>query len=135
MKKFLEQHAPPICVRNCFRISSIKRNTLMNYIDDHANHVDYTLKTIDLGGRVPNIDSIEFLRIERPYWQGYRYGPFVRVRYAPNGVEQINGFPMDVDKGIFLHVYDDELAEQLRTIAPKIIEILQEDAARNRNQN
>lgn len=106
----------------------------MNYIDDHANHVDYTLKRIDLGGRVPNVDSIEFLWVEEPYWQGYSYGPFVRVRYALNGVEQVNGFPMDVDKGIFLHVYDDELDAKLRNIAPKIVEILQEEAQRSRTQ-
>ena len=99
----------------------------MNYIDDHANHVDYTLKIIDIDERVPNIDSIEFLWIERPYWEGQRYGPFARVRYALNGVEQVDGFPMDVDKGIFLHVYDDELAEKLRKIAPKIVELLHED--------
>lgn len=99
----------------------------MKHIDDHANHVDYTLKIIDIDGRVPNIDSIEFLWIERPYWQGLRYGPFARVRYALDGVEQVDGFPMDIDKGIFLSVYDDELAEKLREIAPKIVEILHED--------
>ena len=98
---------------------------------DSTNRIDYTLKTIELAGRVPGIDSIEFLRVEEPYWQEYRLGPFVRVRYALNGVEQKKAFSIDVDKGIFLAIYDDALAEKLRPIAPKIVKILQEHAAQS----
>ena len=94
-----------------------------------ANRVDYTMKTIDINGRVPGTDAIEFLRVERPYRHGRKFGPLVRVRYALNGVEQKKGFPLDVDKGIFLAIYDDELAETLRPIAPKIVAFLREHAA------
>lgn len=98
---------------------------------DSLNRIKVTFKTIDLKGRVPGTESIEFLRVEEPYWQGYRLGPFVRVRYALNGVEQKKAFSIDVDKGIFLSIYDDALAEKLRPIAPKIVKILQEHAAQS----
>ena len=45
-----------------------------------ANRVDYTMKTIDINGRVPGTDTIEFLRVERPYRHGRKFGPLVRVR-------------------------------------------------------
>ena len=66
--------------------------------------------------------------MEEPYREGRRYSPFVRVRYALNGVKQDKAFPLDVDKGIFLSIDDDVLEERLRPIAPKIVEILQEQA-------
>ena len=93
---------------------------------------EITYKTIDLKGRVPSTESIEFLSVEEPYVAGRRHGPFVRVRYALNGVKQEDGFPMDVHKGIFLAVYDDELLEKLRPIAPMIVKILQENALSER---
>lgn len=82
-------------------------------------------------GRIPNTASIEFLSVEEPYREGRRYSPFVRVRYALDGVKQDKAFPLDVDKGIFLSIDDDVLEERLRPIAPKIVEILQEHAIDN----
>lgn len=102
----------------------------MDHIVDNINKLELTFKTIDLAGRVPGTHSIEFLSVEEPYREGRRYSPFVRVRYALNGVKQDKAFPLDVDKGIFLTIDDDVLEEKLRTIAPKIVEILQEYAAR-----
>lgn len=96
----------------------------MDHIVDNVNKLELTFKTIDLEGRVPSTDAIEFLSVEEPYREGRRYSPFVRVRYALNGVKQDKAFPMDVDKGIFLSIDDDALEEKLRKIAPKIVEIL-----------
>lgn len=101
----------------------------MNRYEEKFPH-KITFKTIDLKGRVPGTESIEFLSVEEPYVEGRRYGPFVRVRYALNGVKQKKVFPMDAHKGIFLSIYDDELLEKLRPIAPMIVKILQENAAR-----
>ena len=39
---------------------------------------------------------------------------------SKDGVEQVDGFPLDVSKGIFLSIYDDELREKLHLIAPRI---------------
>ena len=98
----------------------------MKHIVDNVNKLELTFKTIDLEGRVPGTDSIEFLSVEEPYREGHRYSPFVRVRYALNGIKQDKAFPLDVDKGIFLSIDDDALEEKLRPIAPKIIEILED---------
>ncbi len=100
----------------------------MKHIVDNVNKLELTFKTIDLEGRIPGTDSIEFLSVEEPYQEGRRYSPFVRVRYALNGIKQDKAFPLDVDKGIFLSIDDDVLEERLRPIAPKIVEILQEHA-------
>ena len=100
----------------------------MEHIVDNVNKLELTFKTIDLKGRVPATDSIEFLSVEEPYREGRRYSPFVRVRYALNGIKQDKAFPLDVDKGIFLSIDDDVLEERLRPIAPKIVKILQEHA-------
>ena len=98
----------------------------MKHIVDNVNKLELTFKTIDLEGRIPSTDAIEFLSVEEPYREGRRYSPFVRVRYALNGVKQDKAFPLDVDKGIFLSIDDDVLEEKLRPIAPKIVQILQE---------
>ncbi len=100
----------------------------MKHIVDNVNKLELTFKTIDLEGRVPSTDSIEFLSVEEPYREGRRYSPFVRVRYALNGIKQDKVFPLDVDKGIFLSIDDDVLEERLRPVAPKIVQILQEHA-------
>ena len=100
----------------------------MKHIVDNVNKLELTFKTIDLEGHIPGTDSIEFLSVEEPYREGRRYSPFVRVRYALNGIKQDKAFPLDVDKGIFLSIDDDVLEERLRPIAPKIVEILQEHA-------
>jgi hypothetical protein len=93
----------------------------MDHIVDNINKLELTFKTIDLAGRVPGTDAIEFLSVEEPYREGRRYSPYVRVRYALNGVKQDRAFPLDVDKGIFLTIDDDVLEEKLRTIAPKSV--------------
>ena len=59
----------------------------MKHIVDNVNKLELTFKTIDLEGRVPATDSIEFLSVEEPYREGHRYSPFVRVRYALNGIK------------------------------------------------
>ena len=100
-----------------------------------SDRLELTYKAVDVKGRLPNVDSIEFLRVEEPYYEGRRYGPFARVRYAINGIEQVKGFPMDISKGIFLSIYDDELLEKLRPIAPMIVKILQEHAAKEPIEN
>ena len=48
------------------------------------------------------MDSIELLRVELHYHDGH--GPLfmARVRYARDGVEQEDGFPIDLDKGAFI---------------------------------
>lgn len=66
--------------------------------------------------------------MEEPYREGRRYSPFVRVRYALDGVKQDKAFPLDVDKGIFLSIDDEILEESLIPIAPKIVKFLQEHA-------
>lgn len=103
----------------------------MKHIVDNVDKLELSFKTIDLEGRVPGTDSIEFLSVEEPYREGRRYSSFVRVRYALNGIKQDKAFPLDVDKGIFLSIDDDALEERLRPIAPKIVKILQEHAAHN----
>ena len=100
-----------------------------------AARLELTYKTVDVRGRLPNVGSIEFLRVEEPYHNGHRYGPFARVRYALDGVEQVDGFPLDISKGIFLSIYDDELREKLHLIAPMIVKILQEHAAKGPIEN
>lgn len=100
-----------------------------------ADRLDLTYKAVDVKGRLPNVDSIEFLRVEEPYHNGHRYGPFARVRYALDGVEQVDGLPLDISKGIFLSIYDDELREKLHPIAPMIVKILQEHAAKEPIEN
>lgn len=100
-----------------------------------ADRLDLTYKTVDVRGRLPNVGCIEFLRVEEPYHNGHRYGPFARVRYALDGVEQVDGFPLDISKGIFLSIYDDELREKLHPIAPMIVKILQKHAAKEPVEN
>lgn len=38
----------------------------MKHIVDNVNKLELTFKTIDLEGRVPSTDSIEFLSVEEP---------------------------------------------------------------------
>ncbi|MYB65079.1 hypothetical protein F4X73_10345, partial [Candidatus Poribacteria bacterium] len=113
----------------------------MKHIVDNVNKLELTFKTIDLEGRIPCLegripytDSIEFLSVEEPYREGRRYSPFVRVRYALDGVKQDKAFPLDVDKGIFLSIDDEVLEERLRPIAPKIVAILQEHVVQQNDE-
>lgn len=93
-----------------------------------------TIKTLDLTGRLPCPDSIELLRVELHYHDGY--GPLFmgRVRYACNGVEQEDGFPIDLDKGAFIAtvpIQEAGLEEVLQKIGPKIAQIVREDLAKS----
>ena len=95
-----------------------------------------TIKTLDLAGRVPFTDSIELLRVELHYHDGY--GPLfmARVRYACDGVEQEDGFPIDLDKGAFIAtvpIQEAGLEEPLQKIGPKIAQIVSKDLAENQH--
>ena len=94
-----------------------------------------TIKTLDLAGRLPFTDSIELLRVELHYHDGY--GPLfmARVRYARDGVEQEDGFPIDLDKGAFIAtvpIQEAGLEEALQKIGPKIAQIVREDLAKRK---
>ncbi len=93
-----------------------------------------TIKTLDLDGRVPGIDAIEFLRVELQYEDSN--GPLflARVRYALNGIEQADGFPIDLDKGAFIStvsIQNKGLEEKLQEIGPVIAKIVRTDLAKN----
>ena len=90
---------------------------------------------IDLTG-LQNYEFIQFLRVEILNVQGYGPTFFGRVRYARDGVEQEEGLPMDLSKGIFIatlrdeqlgEVPRDELEKTLQEAAVKIIEIVRKD--------
>lgn len=96
----------------------------------------FEVRSIDLK-QVPGNDFIEFLRIEIPERKGYGPVHFGRVRYALNGdhIEQENGLPMDLGKGIFTATLEDEelgdisrekLEKTLRKAAIEIIKIVRE---------
>lgn len=93
---------------------------------------DLTIKTLDLNGRVPGTDTIEFLRVELQYEDGK--GPLflARVRYARNGVEQEDGFPIDLDKGAFIstvNIQKEGLEKKLQEIGPEIAKIVRKNLA------
>ena len=96
----------------------------------------FEVRSIDLK-QVPGNDFIEFLRIEIPERKGYGPVHFGRVRYALNGdhIEQENGLPMDLGKGIFTATLEDEelgdisreeLEKTLRKAAVEIVKIVRE---------
>ena len=91
-----------------------------------------TIKTLELAGRVPITDSIDLLRVELRYENGY--GPLflALVKYARDGVEQEGGFPIDLDKGAFIAnipMQKAGLEEVLQKVGPKIAQIVREDLA------
>ncbi len=109
----------------------------MKHIVDNVNKMDIRIKTLDLAGRVPGPDSIELLRVELYYDAEYG-GPLsgARVRYARDGVEQVNGFPIDLHKGAFVAtvpIQEAGLEEELQKIGPEIARIVYEDLAKNRH--
>ena len=77
----------------------------MKHIVDNVNTLDLRIKTLDLAGRVPGPDAIELLRVEL-YYDG-EYGPLsgARVRYARDGIEQAEGFPLIYTKGHSLPLF------------------------------
>ena len=108
----------------------------MQSIVDHFNKIPLRIKTLDLAGRVPGPDSIELLRVELHYID--EYGPLsgARVRYARDGVEQENGFPIDLHKGAFVAtvpIQEAGLEEALQKIGPEIARIVYEDLAKSRH--
>lgn len=112
-----------------------EKETLMKHIVDTVNKINLTIKPLELAGRVPFTDSIELLRVELQYQDGY--GPLFmgRVRYALDGVEQEDGFPLDLHKGAFIAtvpIQDAGLEEKLQEIGPKIAKIVYEDLAEER---
>ncbi len=109
----------------------------MKHIVDNVNKMDLRIKTLDLAGRVPGPDSIELLRVEL-YYDG-EYGPLsgARVRYARDGVEQENGFPIDLQKKAFVAtvpIQEAGLEEELQKIGPEIARIVYEDLAKSRHR-
>ena len=92
-------------------------------------------RIIDLKG-LHDYGFIQFLRVEILNVRGYGPTFFGRVRYARNGVEQEEGLPMDLSKGIFIatlrdeqlgEISRDELEKTLQEAARKIIEIVRKD--------
>ena len=93
-----------------------------------------TIRTLDLTGRLPGLDSIEFLRVELQYEDGN--GPLflARVRYARDGIEQEDGFPIDLDKGAFIStvtIQNEGLEEKLQEIGPIIATIVRKELAKH----
>ena len=118
----------------CLDTEAYKR-TLMKHIVDTVNKINLTIKPLELAGRVPFTDSIELLRVELQYQDGY--GPLFmgRVRYALDGVEQEDGFPLDLHKGAFIAtvpIQEAGLEEKLQEIGPEIAKIVYEDLAKQR---
>lgn len=92
----------------------------------------FEMRTTDLKGLKERL-SIQLLRVEFLEMSQYPPSPFVRVRYARDGVEQKSGFPMDLGKGIFIATLEDdelngisrnELEESLREAAAETMEIV-----------
>ena len=90
---------------------------------------------IDLDG-LQDYEFIQFLRIEILNVQGYSPTFFGQVRYARNGVEQEEGLPMDLGKGIFIATLRDEqlgeicreeLETTLQKAAGEIIKVVRKD--------
>ena len=93
-------------------------------------------RIIDLTG-LQNYGGIQFLRMEILNVQGYGPTFFGLVRYAHSGIEQKEGLPMDLSKGIFIATLRDEqlgeisreeLEKTLQEAAEDIIEIVWKDA-------
>lgn len=107
----------------------------MKHIVDNVNKMNLRIKTLDLAGRVQGPDSIELLRVELHY--DGEFGPLfmARVRYACDGVEQENGFPIDLHKGAFVATVPIQEAgweEELQEIGPEIARIVYEDLHKSR---
>lgn len=84
--------------------------------------IKYDKQIIDLQ-ELPDYKFIKFLRVEILNIQGYAPTFFGRVRYSCNGVEQQEGLPMDLSKGIFIATLRDEQLGEIQR--EKLEEILQ----------
>jgi hypothetical protein len=96
---------------------------------------EYVKGIIDLK-ELPDYKFIQFLRIELLNVQGYGPTFFGHVRYARNDVEQKEGLPMDMSKGIFTAtlrddqlqgITRDELEKTLQEAAIEITKIVRKD--------
>ena len=75
-------------------------------------------------------NSIEFLRMEILNVQGLGPTFFGHVRYARNGIEQKEGLPMDLSKGVFIATLrDDQLEDLSREELEKTLSIASEEIA------
>jgi len=108
----------------------------MKHIVDNVNKMELRIKALDLAGRVPGPNSqIELLRVELYYDGEYGHLSGARVRYARYGVEQVEGFPIDLHKGAFVAtvpIQEAGLEEELQKIGPEIARIVYEDLAKSR---
>ena len=95
----------------------------------------FEVRIIDLNG-LQGYKFIQFLRVEILNMRGYGPTFFGQVRYALNDIEQEEGLPMDLSKGIFIatlrdeqlgDIPRDELEKTLQEAAVKIIEIVRKD--------
>ena len=95
----------------------------------------FEVHIVDLNG-LQDYEFIQFLRVEILNVRGYAPTFFGRVRYALDGVEQDEGLPMDLSKGIFIATLRDDqlgdvprekLEKTLQEAAVKIIEIVRKD--------
>lgn len=96
---------------------------------------EYDKLIIDLKD-LPDYKFIQFLRVEILNVQGYGPTFFGHVRYARNDVEQKEGLPMDMSKGIFTATLRDdqlqgitreELEKTLQEAAIEITKIVRKD--------
>lgn len=77
---------------------------------------------------LPDYKCIQFLRVEILNIQGFNSSFFGRVRYALNGIEQAEGLPMDLSKGIFIATLrDDQLNGIPRDELEKILQVASND--------
>lgn len=96
---------------------------------------EYETLIIDLQ-ELPDYNFIQFLRVEILNIKALGPTFLGRVRYARNGIEQEEGLPMDLSKGIFiatlrddqLHgIPRDELEKTLQAAAVEITKIVRKD--------
>ena len=71
-------------------------------VDRNTIGYKYKMHNVSLKHLESGNDLIEFLRVEIPCIEGHGPMPFIRVRFAYNGVEQESAYPMDLDKEAFL---------------------------------
>ena len=81
---------------------------------------------VDLKDRVEGGASIEFLRAEVP--EGRRRIPSALIRYSLDGVEQVYGLRLDLDKQVVLDRFEDkEKQETVERAVPEILKVLRSE--------
>ena len=82
--------------------------------------------SVDLKDRVKGGASIEFLRAEVP--EGHRRIPSALIRYSLDGVEQVYGLRLDLDKQVVLDRFEDkEKQETVERAVPEILKVLRSE--------